>query len=362
MVVITINYRLGVFGFFTTNTSEARGNYGLWDQIQALKWINENIESFGGDSKSVTLFGNSAGGFSSTLLSLYPPNQGLFHRVIAQSGTAFSPYTMSIVSKEVSKMISDSLGCGVDDPGSMLSCLRGKTSSELYVAYDAIPAIFLSSSYFHMHIGMGPVVDGELLPDTPQRLVTDAYPEAKKLFQSMDYLTGSTNSEGALMNYLMLPLVHEGKFSLSEGIPTDIFQNVIAESFVSSYYPANREIWKTICDKYTDSTSLGTQGMRAVDMYGDSLFVAPAVQAVLHHSKDNKVGHTYQYEMARESLVPFPFPRPKWYHGCGHVDDIMYMFGLNSSPDQLSGKDIPDEDFILSTQMMKYWSNFAKTG
>ena len=362
VIVVTINYRLGVFGFYTLDTPEARGNYGLWDQIEALKWINKNIDSFGGDSQSVTIFGNSAGGFSTILLAFYPPNRGLFQRSIAQSGTAFSPYTMSIFSKEISEMISNSLGCGVDDPSSMISCIRGKTSSEVFEAYDAIPNIFASSSYFHMHIGMGPVIDGELLPDMPRTLVTDAYPEQKKFFQSIDFMTGSTNAEGVILNLLLMPVLQEGKFSLSEGIPTEIFQNIIVESFVSAHYPNNTEIWKAICDRYTDTSSMAAQGMRAVDMLGDSGFVAPAVEAVLHHSLNNKVGHTFQYEMSRDSPVPFPFPRPPWYHGCGHCDDIIYMFGLNSSPDQLIGKDIPEEDFVLSTQMMQYWTNFAKSG
>ncbi|KAJ8302994.1 hypothetical protein KUTeg_019390 [Tegillarca granosa] len=83
VIVVVINYRLNVFGFMTTWDSTAVGNYGLWDQIMALQWVKNNIEDFGGDPDSITLFGESAGGFSVSILSLLPQNKGLFHRVIA---------------------------------------------------------------------------------------------------------------------------------------------------------------------------------------------------------------------------------------------------------------------------------------
>jgi hypothetical protein len=71
------------------------GNYGIWDQILAIQWVKDNIASFGGDSESITIFGESAGAFSVGILSLIPSNKGLFQRAILQSGTALSSYTLS---------------------------------------------------------------------------------------------------------------------------------------------------------------------------------------------------------------------------------------------------------------------------
>jgi cholinesterase/neuroligin len=90
VVVVTVNYRLTVFGFLSTGDEHAPGNYGLWDQRMALDWVNKNIEGFGGDPARVTIFGESAGAASVIYQGLYPDNRGLFQRVVAQSGSAGS--------------------------------------------------------------------------------------------------------------------------------------------------------------------------------------------------------------------------------------------------------------------------------
>ncbi|CAG2236094.1 Liver carboxylesterase B-1,Carboxylesterase 3,Carboxylesterase 3A,Esterase-5A,Bile salt-activated lipase,Carboxylesterase 4A,Cholinesterase,Cholinesterase 1,Liver carboxylesterase 2,Esterase CM06B1,Liver carboxylesterase,Carboxylesterase 5A,Carboxylesterase 1F,Putative inactive carboxylesterase 4,Liver carboxylesterase 1,Carboxylesterase 1D,Para-nitrobenzyl esterase,Acetylcholinesterase-1,Acetylcholinesterase,Venom carboxylesterase-6,Neuroligin-2,Pyrethroid hydrolase Ces2e,Carboxylesterase 1E,Carboxylester len=95
VIVVTINYRLEAFGFFSTNDDIAPGNYGLWDQKMAIEWVNNNIEDFGGDTKSITLFGQSAGGLSVGLQAFNVKNKGLFQRVILQSGVGNSIFRQS---------------------------------------------------------------------------------------------------------------------------------------------------------------------------------------------------------------------------------------------------------------------------
>ena len=90
IVVVSINYRLGLFGFLSLGTSDVPGNMGLLDQVMALKWIKRNIKSFGGDPNMVTIMGESAGSWSATYHMLSPLSKGLFHRVIAQSGAPMS--------------------------------------------------------------------------------------------------------------------------------------------------------------------------------------------------------------------------------------------------------------------------------
>ncbi|NXE19870.1 SASB hydrolase, partial [Ardeotis kori] len=88
VVVVTIQYRLGILGYFSTSDKHARGNWGYLDQVAALRWIQENIIRFGGDPGSVTIVGESAGGISVSALVLSPLAKGLFHKAISESGTA----------------------------------------------------------------------------------------------------------------------------------------------------------------------------------------------------------------------------------------------------------------------------------
>ena len=90
IILVTINYRVGVFGFFTDGSEEATGNAGMLDQIMALKWVKENIRSFRGDPDRVTIFGESAGGWSVSAHMISPMSRGLFKRAIAQSGALYS--------------------------------------------------------------------------------------------------------------------------------------------------------------------------------------------------------------------------------------------------------------------------------
>lgn len=94
VILVTSNYRLGVFGFMSLGTAEYSGNMGLKDQQLALQWINDNIESFGGDRERITLFGHSAGSASTHFHVLAPSSKGLFNRAIMMSGVALNPWAI----------------------------------------------------------------------------------------------------------------------------------------------------------------------------------------------------------------------------------------------------------------------------
>lgn len=106
VILVTCNYRLGVFGFMSLGTSEYSGNMGLKDQQLAMQWINENIEAFGGDRERITLFGHSAGSASTHYHVLAPSSRGLFTNAIMMSGVAINPWALFEAGEHMIEMFS----------------------------------------------------------------------------------------------------------------------------------------------------------------------------------------------------------------------------------------------------------------
>lgn len=124
IVLVTANYRLGILGFLSTGTSDAPGNNGLKDQVQAFKWVRDNIDKFGGDPKSVTLMGYSAGGISITMHLVSPMSQGLFQRAIVMSGSATSQWDLPSDQMELAKKQTGLFNCADQTIESMMDCLK----------------------------------------------------------------------------------------------------------------------------------------------------------------------------------------------------------------------------------------------
>ena len=132
VVVVVPQYRLDIFGFGSTKDSVAPGNYGGHDQILALKFIQENIEAFGGNPDQVTVFGESAGGLNTGMLMMSPLATGLFHRAILQSGSEFVPWGLVAADKEnYMKQVGEELDCGDEGDEVMMDCLRTKNAQRL---------------------------------------------------------------------------------------------------------------------------------------------------------------------------------------------------------------------------------------
>nr|XP_053634423.1 venom carboxylesterase-6-like [Cherax quadricarinatus] len=150
VVLVVIQYRLGVFGFLSTEDSVIPGNFGLKDQTLALQWVQRNIHKFGGDKTKVTIFGESAGGASVHFQMLSPKSEGLFSRVIMQSGSALSPWATGFKFRETAEEIGQTMGCpDSQDSQALLDCLQkvdGRRLSSLFQDYFV--------SYLYMYITM----------------------------------------------------------------------------------------------------------------------------------------------------------------------------------------------------------------
>lgn len=196
VVLVTINYRLGPIGFLAVN-HEAPGNAGLHDQILALEWVQRNIESFAGDPKKVTIFGQSAGAVSVDALILSPFAKGLFHKAIAQSGSILNPWAVIPNPKDQAFKLGRALGFKGDNSNDLVEFLRDAPAQKLIEAGLKLEA--LPSERNAMGIFFTPVVE-EVYDDMPQVLTQHPV----KIFESgnysiVPYLAGFTSDEGLIV-------------------------------------------------------------------------------------------------------------------------------------------------------------------
>ena len=328
VVVVTINYRLGPFGFFAhpllSQESEhgVSGNYGLLDQIAALQWVQRNIAHFGGDPNCVTIFGESAGSASVCRLMVSPLARGLFQRGIAESGGAegrdrhLKQNVGRIESMEaVGQQIAAKLGC--DKAPDVLAALRAKSADELLAASDPAQGLFGKGTKF------GWIVDGWALPDDPAAL----FAAGKQA--PVPFIAGTNADEGTVF-LQQLPAM---KLMAYRFTVRTVYRNQ-APAYLA-LYPVNRD----------DEVRAALSRLTTIGAFVYAARTDLRAQA--------KIGaKTFMYHFTR---VP-PYVRGREY-GAFHSAEIGYVFG-NLVP---MGTFEP-LDRELSRTMSACWVQFAKTG
>jgi carboxylesterase 2 len=205
VIVVTINYRLGLFGFLTTGDSNALGNYGLWDQTAALKWTNENINQFGGNPNQITVLGHSAGASSTDLLCISPHSRGyldgnnyhtildLFKNAAPMAGSSFNKWALTQSQKTLNKALKLAQKRGFvstnlsNQNTELVKFLRKLPADQIKVAAHGLP-VLENEDAIAMHVA--PVFDGDFFP----RPLNELRKEAPK----KDILTGVTTFEGLM--------------------------------------------------------------------------------------------------------------------------------------------------------------------
>ncbi|XP_006890399.1 PREDICTED: neuroligin-1 isoform X1 [Elephantulus edwardii] len=348
VIVITVNYRLGVLGFLSTGDQAAKGNYGLLDLIQALRWTSENIGFFGGDPLRITVFGSGAGGSCVNLLTLSHYSEGnrwsnstkgLFQRAIAQSGTALSSWSVSFQPAKYARMLATKVGCNVSDTVELVECLQKKPYKEL-VDQDIQPARY--------HIAFGPVIDGDVIPDDPQILMEQGE------FLNYDIMLGVNQGEG-------LKFV-ENIVDSDDGISASDFDFAVSNFVDNLYgYPEGKDVLReTIKFMYTDWADRHnpeTRRKTLLALFTDHQWVAPAVATADLHSNFGSPTYFYAfYHHCQTDQVPA-------WADAAHGDEVPYVLGIPMiGPTELFPCNFSKNDVMLSAVVMTYWTNFAKTG
>ncbi|KAK3509411.1 hypothetical protein QTP70_033972, partial [Hemibagrus guttatus] len=340
VIVITLNYRIGVLGFLSTGDQAAKGNYGLLDQIQALRWINKNIGYFGGDPGRVTVFGSGIGAACVSLLTLSHHSEGLFHRAIIQSGSALSSWSVNYQPVKYTRMLAERVGCNVLDTHDLVLCMQKRSYREL-VEQDIQPARF--------HVAFGPVIDGDLIPDDPEVLMEQGE------FLNYDIMLGVNQGEG-------LRFV-EGVVEPEEGGVSGSDFDFAVSDFVDGLYgypegkDTLRETIKFMYTDWADRDNPETRRKTLVAMFTDHQWVEPAMVTADLHARYGSP--TFFYAFYHHCQSPM---KPAWADSA-HGDEIPYVFGIPLvGPTELFPCNFSRNDIMLSAVVMTYWTNFAKTG
>uniref|UniRef100_A0A665VAW4 Carboxylic ester hydrolase n=1 Tax=Echeneis naucrates TaxID=173247 RepID=A0A665VAW4_ECHNA len=333
IVMVIIQYRLGILGFMSTGDEHSQGNYGFFDQLAALKWVKENIEAFGGDPEAVTVAGESAGGISASILTLSPQAKGLFQRAIFQSGVAtIGTYTTShplVYAKHVASLT----GCDRSSTAELVECMRGKSKDELVEATKK------------MKIYLGAVVDGLFLTDTAEELL-----KRKELLQ-IPVIMGITNHEfGWILPQSFAPPGWENGMDRESVLAVVNMFNPsgvsAANSMIVDEYLKDNKTPEEIRDGFTEIMS-------------DLLMTLPVVSVAGYHiDADIPV---YMYEFVYRADV-YKQSRPSFVKA-DHADDVGFVFGgcFWSGHIKITGN-ITKEDERMCRTMMAYWANFARSG
>ncbi|XP_023577527.1 liver carboxylesterase 1-like isoform X2 [Octodon degus] len=343
VIVVTIQYRLGIWGFFSTGDEHSPGNWGHLDQIAALHWVQDNIANFGGNPGSVTIFGQSAGGECVSVLVLSPLAKNLFHRAISQSGVALTPGLLSKDAKPLAKKIAVTAGCKTTSSAVMVHCLRQKTEEELLET--TLKLNFSTLDSFgdpREHSLLVPtVIDGVLLPKAPEEIL------AEKNFNTVPYMVGITKQEFGWL----LPLI------LGNPIPEDKLDDQMAISLLWKFYPFTNvpeELTPTAIEKYLGGTDDLTQKREQfLNLLGDFMFGIPSVIVARGHRDAGVPTYMYEFQYCPSFS---PDLRPRTVLG-DHADEIFSVFGVPFLKEGAS-----EEEINLSKMVMKFWANFARTG
>ncbi|XP_004583976.2 cocaine esterase-like isoform X2 [Ochotona princeps] len=329
VVVVTIQYRLGILGFFSTGDQHASGNWGYLDQVAALRWVQQNIAHFGGNPDRVTIFGESAGGVSVSSHVLSPMSQGLFHGAIMQSGAAVMPGFIASSSEMISSVVANLSGCGQVDSETLVSCLRAKSEEEMLEMTKAFKVI-------------SAVVDGIFLPRHPYELLASAD------FQPVPSIIGVNNDEYSWILPKFLETRDLQKEMDRAAVEMLIHQNSeewmlppgIEEPLVNEYLGDNKHP-KTLMAQYQE-------------MMTDALFVMPALH-VTHFQRSHAPVYFYEFQHSPNFMKDLRPPSVKADHG----DELFFFFRSIFFETKVT---LTEEEELLSRRMMKYWANFARTG
>ena len=329
VVMVTLNSRVGALGYLAhpalTQEAGTSGNYGLLDQIEALRWVKNNIQAFGGDPSNVTLFGESSGAQNILQLMVSPRAKGLFHKAIVQSGYGFDARqhrTRSVAGSSSG----ESLGAEF-----FASLVGGDATAADLRAVDAEKLVQHAAAFAKSEQAFVPVVDGEVLPAS----VPKAFQQGD--FADVPLLIGYNANEGSLLWKMRYAAGKKQSKKNQRSAHTAELQRKYGDSFTRV-----AELYGLDTRKHKD----WQQG--AEDLLGEAVFGVQARHVARSGAAKGNTVYAYRFDR-----VP-PFKKQK--SGAYHTSETQVVM------DTANERTLGDGDDALIDALARYWTNFARSG
>ncbi|XP_022815866.1 juvenile hormone esterase-like [Spodoptera litura] len=345
VVFVGINYRLAVEGFLCLGIKEAPGNAGLKDQITALKWIQQNIEAFGGNPNDVTIFGESAGAVSTSFLMLSPAARGLFHKAILQSGSSLVPWGLQHDPIGTASVLVKKLGYDTKDPKEIHKILSNKSAKEIL---DTISQFEDKYCVAEKHLFV-PCIEKPIEGVEP---VVTEYPT--DILKSGNYtkvpmIIGYTDMEG-----IYFAAADYGTSIKNNSKPIEIFNSLQPDMEFPSEIEKN--CTGEVIKRHYFSSYEADLITNMVELYSDVHFKFPLV---LESELYTRTSHQpiYYYLFRYGGLRNMPKIISGFHNmvqGASHADELFYLFKPHAFPL------LHSVEKHMITRMVTMWTNFAK--
>ncbi|XP_059059300.1 neuroligin-1 [Achroia grisella] len=357
IIVVTINFRLGVLGFLKTGAKgSAQGNFGLMDLVAGLHWLRENLPAFGGDPERVTIMGHGTGAALANFLAVSPVARELLKRVILLSGSGLSSWALQREPLTIKRKVAEQTGCHGDLlEDDLAPCLRNKPLAEL-LAVKLDPPRFLP--------GFAPFVDGTVIvnpssappPTDSSRLGAGAAAVANAAgheladFSHRELLFGLTTTE----SYLEFN-AQDLEFGFNESRRDRILRTFVRNAY---YYHLN-EIYSTLKNEYTDwdkpvQNPLSVRDA-TLEVLSDGRTAAPLIRlGYLHALRGGTTYFTHFHHLSQDKDYP---QRPGSVHG----EEMPYYLGVPLSQAHHQ-QNFTQQEQRVSRLCMHYVANFVRYG
>ncbi|KAJ9585421.1 hypothetical protein L9F63_002783 [Diploptera punctata] len=348
--VVTLNYRLSALGFLSTGDDVIPGNFGLKDQVLALKWVQTNIAQFGGSPSKITIFGQSAGGASIHYQVISPLAKGLFQGAIAESGSALGStvYETPAKARQRTIRLCQALDLDSDNSTEILEYLQTMFTEDIIqtVTYSLTAEQSIRESvHFRPTSEENSSGDQQFITDEPINLL------AAGIFNDVPFISGTVTDEGMVM---LMEI--QGDSSKLETFNNNMAYMIPENLNVDIDSDEGKELGEKIRSFYVNGRNL-TQDTHARDELPHTMFEYGTVKHVQMQAKLAK-SPVYQYYFTfKGSSSTVKHFQDNDYSAVGHGEELKYLF---YDPRQNYSTGSPEQ--ITSDRIVKLWTNFAKTG